>query len=219
MKNVKVSLVLNCFVVLFVTIGCVFMFNGIYFMPNKTLLEVRNFGMLKFYTVDSNILIGLVSLILIIYEILLLKNKIKEIPNRIYILKLIGVSSIALTFITTLCFLAPQYGFYAMYNNNNLFFHLIVPILALVSYIFYEKHDNKYGYAILGVIPMFLYSIYYTGNIIMHLNNKGLTFKYDFYGFLNGNINNAYIVIPVIFFVTYLISLLIILMNKKIANN
>ena len=75
--------------------------------------------------------------------------------------------------------------------------------------------ENNYKYAFYGIIPMFFYSIYYTLNILIHLNNGGLTYKYDFYGFLQGNINNIFIVIPIIYFITYLISIILIFLNKK----
>lgn len=215
MKKIKVSLILNILIVILVTLGSIFMFTGFTFMPSKTLLEANKIEMFKFYTVDSNILMGLISLLFIIYEINLLNKKVDIIPKRIYILKFIATSAITLTFVTTLFFLAPQYGLYAMYNNNNLFFHLIVPLLALISYIFFEKHENEYKYAYLGIIPMFIYSIYYTLMILINLNNGGLTFKYDFYGFLQGNINNIYIVLPVIYLISYLISILLIKLNKK----
>ena len=45
-------------------------------------------------------------------------------------------------------------------------------------------------------------------NVIIHLDDGGLTFKYDFYGFLQGNINNIYIVIPVIYLFTYIMQTL-----------
>jgi len=191
------------------------MFTGFTFMPASKLLEATRMEMFKFYTIDSNILVGIISFILVIWETKLLNKKVKVIPNSIYVLKFVATSAIILTFITTLFFLVPQYGLYAMYNNSNLFFHLIVPVLAIVSYVFFEKHNNKYKYAILGIIPMFLYSIYYAGMIIINLDNGGLTYKYDFYGFLQGNINNIYIVIPVIYLVTYLFALLLIRLNKR----
>ena len=219
MKKIKISLIINIIIVLLVIMTSIFMFTGFTFMKNNTLLEASKIEMFKFYTVDSNILIGIASLLLAINEIKLLNKKIKEIPIFIYILKLIATSGITLTFITTAFFLAPQYGIYAMYNNNNLFFHLIIPILSIITYVIYEKYDNKYKYAPLGMLPMFIYSIYYTINVILHLNNGGLSFKYDFYGFLQGNINNIYIVIPFIYFVTYLISLLLIFFNKNIKSN
>lgn len=216
MKKIKVSLILNIIIVLLVIFATIFMFTGFKFMPGGSLLEVSKVEMFKFYTVDSNILMGIVSLIFIIYERKLLKNKIKEIPKKVYILKLIATSGISLTFITTSFFLAPSYGFYAMFNNNNLLFHLVVPVLSIITYIFFEKYDNKYKYAILGIIPMFLYSIFYTTNILIHLNNGGLTFKYDFYGFLQGNLNNIYLVIPVIYLISYIISVLLVFGNRKI---
>lgn len=215
MKKIKISLLLNILIVVLVILGSIFMFTGFKFMPSKTLLEARKIEMFKFYTVDSNILMGIMSLIFIIYEINLLNKKIDKIPKRIYILKFIATSAITLTFITTLFFLAPQYGLYAMYNNNNLLFHLIVPVLALVSYIFYEKYDNKYKYACLGILPMFIYSIYYASMIIINIDNGGLTFKYDFYGFLQGNFNNIYVVIPIIYLISYIISIFLIKLNKK----
>ena len=122
------------------------MFNGIKFMPSDDLLQVNNIEMLKFYTVDSNILMGIVSFILAIYEYLLLKKKINKIPNFVYLFKMIGTASIFLTFIVTAFFLTPRYGLYSMYNNSNLIFHLIVPLLSVFSYTFYEKHDNRFKY-------------------------------------------------------------------------
>ena len=218
MKKIKISLVLNIILTLFVITGTIFMFEGIKFMPDATLLEATKTEMLKFYTVDSNLLMGIVSIILIIYEIRFLEGKIKEIPNYVYIIKMIGTAGILLTFVTTLFFLSPMYGLYAMYNNANLIFHLIVPVLAFISYIVFEKYNNKYKYAFFGILPMFIYSIYYTSMILIHLNDGGLTYKYDFYNFLQGNINNIYIVVPIMYIGAYILSLLLILLNKKINN-
>lgn len=218
MKRIKISLVLNIIIFLLVTIICLFMFYGIRFMGGSKMLESMGFTMFKFFTIDSNILVGITSLILAIYQILYLKKKIDKIPNGIYIFKQVGVSAVALTFMVTLCFLAPMYGFLAMYNNNNLFLHAIIPILSFISYIGYEHHDNKYRYALYGIIPMAIYSIYYVSNILIHLDSGGVTFQYDWYGFLQGNINNFYIVLPIIYLVTYIFSLVIVFLNKKVGN-
>ena len=218
MKYLKPSLIINSIIVILVTIATVFMFTGFKFMPDGSLLEASNMNMFRFYTVDSNILVGIVSLILIIFEVRLKKEKIKEIPKWVYNLKLMGVAGITLTFLVTLVFLSPMYGFYAMYNNSNLFYHLIIPILSLISYICFENYDNKYRYALLGMIPMFIYSIYYTTEIFLHLENGKPTWEYDFYGFLQGNMMNIFITIPVIFAGTYVLSLIIVILNKKVLN-
>jgi len=217
MKKIKISLILNIIIIVLVLITSIFMFTGFKFMPDKTLLEATKLEMFKFYTVDSNLLIGAIALVFTIYETKLIKNNIKKIPTGIYILKLIGTSGITLTFVTTAFFLAPQYGLYAMYNNNNLLFHFIIPVLSIITYVFFEKYDNKYRYAFYGIIPMFIYSLYYSSMIFIHLNDGGLTFKYDFYGFLQGNINNAFIVLPIIYLFSLLISTILIFLNKKLA--
>ncbi len=217
MKKLKMSLILNILITTLVSLGSIFMFTGFRFMPSNASLDSSKIEMFKYFTVDSNILVGIISLILLIYEIKVLNKKISSIPNFIYVLKLIGTSAVTLTFLVTATFLVPQYGVYNLYSNTNLFFHLIVPLLAILSYILFEKHDNKNKYAFLGIIPMFFYSIYYTLMILINLDNGGLTYKYDFYGFLQGNINNIFIVIPAIYLIMYFISLVIIVLNRKMS--
>lgn len=216
MKKVKISFIMNLLIFILVVIGCICMFCGIKFMPASSLILANSkLEMFKYYTVDSNIFVGLVSLILLIYESRYLNNK-KFIPRWVYVLKFISTASITLTFVTTLVFLTPQYGFYEMYNNSNLFFHLIVPLLAIISYVFFEKYDNEYIDSFFGVVPMMIYSIYYIYNIVSHLSNGGLSVKYDFYGFLFGNINNAFIVVPLVITITYFMGFMLLFSNKNI---
>jgi len=216
MKNIKISLVLNILTFILIALATSFMFLGIKFMGGESLLEVDKIAMFKFFTVDSNILMGIIALIFAIFEIRVIKGSIKEIPNYMYILKFVGTSAISLTFIVTLLFLVPQYGVLSMYSNNNLILHLVAPLLSIISYIFIEKHEVKYKYAFIGIIPMVLYSFYYVSNILIHINEGGLTYAYDFYGFVRGNINNMFISLPIIYVVTYLISLCLLFLNKKI---
>ena len=177
-------------------------------MPSNLVLEVSNIEMFKFYTVDSNILVGIASLILSIYEYRSIKNNIK-IPRGVILFKYIATSGILLTFLVTLLFLAPRYGFYAMYNNNNLFFHLIVPILSFISFVFFEKSDIPYSYSFLGILPMIIYSTYYGSMIVINgISN-------DFYGFLSGNIWNMIFIFPIMILICILISFLLLFLHKK----
>ena len=67
-KNIKISLVLNILIFIMVLLGTIFMVTGFKFMSNTQVLASTGLEPLKFYTVDSNLLVGLASLILIIYE-------------------------------------------------------------------------------------------------------------------------------------------------------
>ena len=69
MRKNDISLIFNVTIVFLVIIISIFMFTGFKFMPDETLLELSNIEMFKFYTVDSNILMGIISLRFIIYEI------------------------------------------------------------------------------------------------------------------------------------------------------
>lgn len=219
MKKNKISLIINIIIVVLVVIGCIFMFTGFKFMPSDNKLEVSNIEMFKFYTVDSNIFMAIVSMTYVFFQFKLNKKAINEIPIYVYILKFVGTSAIFLTFITTAFFLTPQYGLYAMYNNNNLLFHLIVPILSIVSYVFFDKYNNKYRDALFGIIPMSIYSIFYTSNVLLHLKDNKVSYDYDFYGFLQGDLNNIFLAIPIVFFSAYLISILLVFLNKKLIDD
>lgn len=219
MKKIKISLIINILIVLLVLTSCIFTFFSIKFMSEKNLLEASGVTMFKYFTIDSNILMGLASLIFVIYEIKMLKNKIKDIPLCIYLFKFIATSGVTLTFIVTALFLTPQYGFYALYNNSNLFLHLIIPLLSIITYIFFEKYDNKYKYTFLGIIPMVLYSVYYAIMILTHLDSGGLTYKYDFYGFLQGDVTNIYTVVPVMYIVMIGLSFILVYFNKLVNSS
>ena len=76
MRKIKISLIINIIIVLFTVSSAIMMFTGFKFMPGKDILEISKIEMFKFYTVDSNLLMGLVSLIFLIDEIKLLKGKL-----------------------------------------------------------------------------------------------------------------------------------------------
>ena len=219
MKKVKISLIINIIIVVLVTLGSIFMLSGFEFMAKEIPLIATKLEALKYFTVESNILIGIISLIFIIFEIQILQNKRKEIPDFMYILKLIGTVGVTLTFIVTAIFLAPnsEYPYYAFYQNSNLFFHLIVPILSIITFIFFESTDKiKFIYTICGIIPMMIYGLFYLTNILIHLDNGQVSFDYDWYGFLRYGLNTIIIIFPIIMIMTYTISLSLWQSSKQI---
>ena len=75
-KNIKISLIINIIVVLLTIIASIIMFTGFKFMYGyEPLLETTKIGMLKFFTVQSNLLMGIVSLLFAIKEVKLLNQE------------------------------------------------------------------------------------------------------------------------------------------------
>ena len=192
------------------------MITGYQFMERTRLLASSGLSSLKFYTVESNILVGIASFVLLVNEYRLLNNKQEKISKYAYILKFVATVSVCLTFIVTLFYLAPSLGnkFLSLYQNTNLFFHLIVPILSFISFVFYEKTNIEYKYTYLGIVTMIIYGIYYVVNVLLNLDNGNIVSSYDWYGFMKGGKVGSAIVFVIIVLITYLISFILWRLNK-----
>ena len=103
--------------------------------------------------------------------------------------------------------------------NSNLFFHLIIPVLSIICFIFFERNNKiNYKYTFYGIVPTFLYGIGYLTNILLHMENGFVSTSYDFYWFVQNGVITSVIVGPIIFLISYVISLLLWRFNKKSAN-
>lgn len=218
MKKIKLSILFNTLIFLLALFGTISMLTGFEFMGHSELLTAGRTEAFKFFTVDSNVLVGICSLILVIFEVRYLQTG-KEIPKYVYLLKYIGTCSVLLTFIVTIGFLAPFAGlpFFEFYKNSNLFFHFVVPLLSVFSFGILEGGKIKVRDTIYGMIPMFTYSIFYMSIVLPHIENGVVSPEYDFYGFLKHGFNSIFYVIPIIFVVTYGIGYALYLFQKKIG--
>ena len=218
-KYLNISLIINIIVVLHTLIASIIMFTGFKFMYGyEPILETTKIGMLKFFTVQSNLLMGIVSLLFAIKEVKLLKEKIDDIPLKMYIFKLMAATAVGLTFSVVFLYLGhiAKGGIPSMLMNSNLFFHLIIPVISILNFIIFEKTDKiKFKYTFCGLIPTLLYGIYYLANVLLHIENGKVSTIYDWYWFVQNGVWTAVIVVPVIFILTYLISLIIWRCNKK----
>lgn len=221
-KEIKVSLVLNIIIAVFTLIASIMMFTGLRFSSMDLALETTKLGMFKFFTVDSNLLAGIASLVFIIYEIKLLGGSIKEIPKGVYILKYMATVAVSLTFFVVFTYLGPinqngpLYGIWIMIQNSNLFFHLLIPILCIITFVLFERTDKiKFKEVFLGLVPMLLYSIFYMTNVFVHMEKGIVSPKYDFYWFVQNGVWTSVIVVPLIIFITFGLSALLWKFNKR----
>lgn len=195
--NAIISLILNLFVVVSVCYGVSTYFTTSTGEGNMNVVGVECF---KFFTIDSNILVAITSLIVLIFDILILVNKYEELPKWVIYTKHVGVAAITLTFLVVMCYLGPVQGFDKMLGQRGIFSHLMNPLAAIFSYLFFEHSvKEKYKYTFLGMIPVILYGSVYLTLVV------GTSTWDDFYSF---NINGMwYISLIAIIVVSYLISL------------
>jgi hypothetical protein len=218
MKSIKISLVINILVVLMTIFASVVMFTGFRFMTGyEPYLESTKIGMFRFFTVDSNILMGIVSLLFAIKEIQLLKGKIEEIPFKYYILKIISTSAVGLTTFVVFAYLGPisKYGTVSLLMNSNLFFHLIIPVVSILNFVLFEKTDKiKFRHTFYGILGTVAYEVYYIINVLVHMENGKVSYVYDWYWFVQNGVWTAVIVAPLIILITYILTLIIWRLNK-----
>ena len=190
MKNNKLfiaSFILNILTFLLVLVGVIVMIT----IGSKALGET-NITVFKYFTFQSNIFMGAVALVYAVYQLLIILNKRDKLPHVLLVFNHVGVTAVGLTFLIVIFFLAPGYGFDKMYNNANLFFHALVPIVAMINYMFLEKECSfKFINTLFSIIPSLLYGIVYF-IVVASLNAYG-DINIDFYMFgANGPLIGAF---------------------------
>ena len=219
MRKIKISLILNIINIIFILFATIAMITNFRFMTNEGVLEIPGVNALQFFTVDSNLLLGISSIIMVVYEVLLLNGKITSIPKYVYLFKFISTVATTLTMMTVVVLLGPiaPTGYFSLFINSNFFFHLVSPLLGVISYVFFENHNLMNKKEILyGLLPTFLYGIYYTTNVLIHMENGKVPPANDWYGFAQGGVVSIIIYVVLMFGTSLLFSFLLYFGNKKL---
>ena len=133
---------------------------------------------LKFFTVLSNLLMGFASAAYVIAM-----SIPGDVPGAIVLLKYVSTVSVAVTFATVMLFLGPRMGYGPLFKGSNLLFHLIVPLLAILDFVLFDRSGPIFlKDAPLGMIPVLLYGTGYLCNLII----RGVEGN-DWYGFARGS--------------------------------
>ena len=141
-------------------------------------------GLYMYFTTDSNLIAALFSLILGVFKIRSIRTG-TPVPTAAYILKFIGTCAVTLTLLTVVLFLTPVFGSQGMYDNSNFFWHLLCPILSILSFVLFDGGNIKWRFALLGAVPTVIYGVFYLVFVV------ALDIMVDFYGFNYGG-NWAY---------------------------
>ena len=143
-------------------------------------MGLRTFCM---FTVNSNILCGIGMLMALPYTIDGLRTKNCYLPDWMVDLLFAGVTSVGLTFLISLCILAPVKGFVLIFSGSRFFLHGVCPIVAMIAFCFFiSNHVISLKESVFALIPVMLYAmVYYFMVEILGPDNGGWD---DFYGFL-----------------------------------
>ncbi len=218
MKKLKIALILNLVNIAFLLFAIIAMAFRLKFMPGEELLVSESINVFKFFTVDSNLLLLVTLIVYAVYQILVLSKKRDNIPHIVYLFKIIGTVEVGITMVVTVFFLSPMVGskWLALFINSNLFFHLVCPLLAFITLLVFENDERIiFKETLFSLVPLGLYSVYYSINVLTHMENGKVSMEYDFYGFAQNGVLGIIISIIFVTGLCVLISFIIYILNKQ----
>ncbi|MBQ1742053.1 MAG: hypothetical protein II045_03050 [Oscillospiraceae bacterium] len=127
----------------------------------------------RYFTVQSNVLCAVGALCLLLA------------PGArwAWMLKYVGTAAVSVTMLTVLFFLGPTIGYGKLLQGADFFLHLVLPLLALVSFCVLERRVLSLPAALTGLLPVALYSVLYIYRVLCAPESRRWE---DFYGFNKG---------------------------------
>ena len=125
----------------------------------------------KYYTVLSNVLCAIAAYCMVV----------KPKADWAWLLKYIATVGITVTMLTVFLYLAPTMkNLWVLLKGRDLFMHLITPVLAIVSFLVFERREMDYTTIPFGVLPVVVYGVVYL--YMIRFVPKEYRWD-DFYGF------------------------------------
>ena len=218
-RKMMISFIINILISILTVNTIIMCITGFEFMkgyePYPELFEVPIYS---YYTVQSSIFMGIISFIYANREYQILKGRKKEISLVYYIFKMVATVAVSLTFFVVFAIFGfmARGGHIGLLRNSYLFFHLVIPVVSILNYVIFERTSIiKFKYIFYGILPTFLYEIYYSINILMNMKNGGVTLRNDWYSFAQNGLLRTILVAPTMLGITFCLSLVIWRLNKK----
>ena len=203
---------LNLLLMILEIIATIWMMSGFTLAGTTVTLSASRLRMLKYFTVDSNIFMGVCAGICVV------KQRKGEMGHGCYILKLMGTVGVTLTMMVTIFFLVPTSDgpWYSLFSNSNFFFHLLNPALSILIFVCFERTQSiRFLQTLLGTVPMDLYAVFYVVNAAMHRVGDSVPSSCDWYGFLVLGFHSLSFLLPMFFGVTWLMSIVLWKLNRR----
>ena len=218
MEKVKKATILNICLFVLEVAAIVWMTSGITINGSAGVFSAARWRMLKYFTVDSNILMGVAACMAFLDQRKVLKREKEDVSAGVLIFKLAATAGVTLTLLVTVFFLAPtaDYNPLWLFANSNLLLHLINPVLSIIIFVVFEK-SNRIGFrhTFTAMIPMLVYAVYYVEEALRHTADGVIAQGYDWYGFFFLGTKSVAIVLPLIIGINYLICLVLWKCNRR----
>ena len=211
----KLVLILNLIIIALGVIGTIIMLQD---RPSETGLTASGAENLKYFTVLSNEFCGIVSIIWLVLYICDWSQGTVKVRRWMTVLKYMAVTAVGLTFLVIAAFLGPIYGHAMLYKNSNLYFHLLLPVVAMIEFAFFDTGERKLPFknTFLTVIPTLVYGMAYLVNLLVNGVGEWPDTN-DWYGFVNWGLPVGLGIFAGIIVATWGIACVLRLVNNKVS--
>lgn len=132
----------------------------------------------RYFTTLSNLLCAAAALLVVITRLC------GGLPMWAELIKYVGTAAVTVTMLTVLLFLLPvTRDWKSLLSGIELVLHLICPLLAIISFLAFEKSSLPAWAIALGVLPVLLYAALYCRKVLYAPAKRRWE---DFYGFNRG---------------------------------
>ena len=206
MKKPKIPFILN--ICLFLLEIAAFIWWG---SDNSGASLSSRFLIIRYFSIDSNILLALAALIAAVEECLVMCGKKQDVSVFTYVLKLSATSCATLTLLLMLFYLTPAngpiYGWFSLYKRSNLIFHFLAPVLGMVVFIPYEQSGKiDFHHTFIATAPEFVYIVYYVITTLAHTEGGIIAPDYDWYAFFIFGTKSVYYLVPLFLLGAYVVT-------------
>jgi len=199
-----VALILNLVVLIFEVSGLTVALTG-------KVSEGNVWDFFRFFTNDSNVLLLIGTILLLVYQVHGLKEG-KEIPKYVNIFYFVSLVGTTLTFLTVLFILIPMMGVGLIGSYSMVCLHLICPIVSIIDFLFFDDDFKlKITDSFFGMIPMTVYGVI----VLILVGVKSIEPPYPFLDIYNQKVYVSVLFIILMFAMTYLICFLLYFFGKK----
>ena len=206
MKN-KPRIILNIIIALAVPAAWIWMSVSV-----EGTLAATGVRSLRYFTVQSNFLAGAAA---VAYLISALRHG-GEASRGFRVFKYVAAVSVAVTFLTVVVLLVPIWGVLDLFSGPNLFFHLLIPLAAIVEFIIFKDERPGIKDNFLTVLPVFLYGCGYILNILINgMGGDTQKTTNDWYFFLKWGWGIGAVIFVCILSSAFLVGLFLRLTKKK----
>lgn len=180
------------------------------------LLQTTGVENLRYFTVLSNLLLGVAS---VFYAVQLSRclRRGAAMLGWLHVLKYVATVSVGLTFAVVVGFFAPLYGLLPLARGANFWFHLVLPVAGIIEFCVFDTGIRlPFSRTLIAVIPALVYGIAYYLNIV--LNGVGeWPDTNDWYGFAQAGMQWAPAVFAAVLVASWVIALAIWLVNARVG--